>query len=188
MALSLIGAKLSARQLSTVIDLNVTQGGAVNLPALKSVAGSLTIESDSSPQSIPALTSVAGSLKLINVSSLALSSLQSVGVPGSTTPCGTSPWSANFYLDASSIATLELPALTSACLLLGNPGNPCTSGNLLLTKITAPNLTQGGVQFFNDPMFPKCRADALAAQIPNPIPYQGSAVFEHCPLASGPCP
>ncbi|MCK6533027.1 MAG: hypothetical protein L6Q84_08655 [Polyangiaceae bacterium] len=200
--------------------LLVTAAPSMSFPKLTSLGGSVQIQGTGSGQSVsfpvlssldgngasvsidvpgafsaPAVVTAKNGLKIRSVSNLDLSALQSVGPAGTATPCamdstGKPGWSPVFDLDASTIATLQLPALKSACLLFGDPaGNPvlCKSGNVSLSKIVAPNLTKGGVQFFNNPSLSKCRADALAAQIPSPVPY-GLTGFEHCPLASGPCP
>lgn len=195
----------------------VTAAPSVSFPALTSIGGEVQIQGTATAQvvSFPMLGSLDGKtnpasidlpggvlsasavatakrgLVVRNVSSLDLKALQSVGPVGTVAPCGSPAWSNMFDLDGSTISTLQLPALTSACMLFGKPDTLCSSGNPSLSKIVAPNLTKGGVQFWNNPALPKCRADALAAQIPSPVPYGpygGSSVFEHCPLASGPCP
>lgn len=196
----------------------VKASGTLSFPLLSSIGGDIKIQCTGAGQSVslPVLTSldgktvattidVAGSfyapavksanlgIVIRNVSNLDLSALQSVGPVGTAAPCGTdlagkSAWISTLDLDGSTITTLQLPALTSACALFGKPTSSCSSGNLSLTNVVAPNLTKGGVQFFNNPLLPKCRADALAGQIANPVLFGGSAVFEHCPLAAGPCP
>jgi len=113
-------------------------------------------------------------------------------------PCGRdginrAHWMNVLDLDGLGVSLLQLPALTSACVQVGLAIQQCTSGNPSLVQIVAPNLTAGGVRFFHNPLFPRCRAEALAAQIPNPVQYPPPFVDAgldaiHCPLASGPCP
>jgi hypothetical protein len=158
-------------------------GQSFSFPMLTTLNGNLTAPTIdlTGTFSAPRLATANNGLIIRKVSSLDLSGLQSVGGP----TCGGPTWTTAFDLDQAAIAALQLPALTSGCLLFG--GRACVNGNPQLASIAAPNLHQGGVQFFNNPSLPKCRADALAAQIASPIPFN-IAGFEHCPLASGPCP
>src|SRR5262249_55121113 len=147
-------------------------GQSVSLPVLASFNGKTkaTFIDVTGPVYAPAVTSATHGLTIRHVSSIDLSALQLVGPGGTVAPCGTDiygnpGWVAIFDIDGSTTTALQLPALTSACMLFGSPGldpmGNCTSGNLALSGITAPNVSKGGVQFFNNPSLPKCRADAL---------------------------
>jgi hypothetical protein len=198
-----------------------TAAATLSFPSLTSIGGDVTITGAASGSSIwmpvllglngiatPAYIDVRGSfsapavagankgLVIRSVSSLDLSALQSVG--DAMGPCGRdginrAHWMNVLDLAGLGVSVLQLPALTSACVQVGLAIPQCISGNPSLVQIVAPNLAAGGVRFFENPSFPKCRAEALAAQIPNPVEYPPPFVDAglgaiHCPLASGPCP
>jgi hypothetical protein len=154
-----------------------SSASSMTFPVLSSIGGNATIQVNGS-FSAPALVRVNGALSFQNVSSFDLTSLESVGAPD---------WQTALRFDGLGTTSVHFPSLTSACMFIGSPSLNCTGGNLAMLTIDAPQFTQGGVQFFNDPVLPMCRADALAAGIANPVPYSAPG-FTHCPLAAGPCP
>jgi hypothetical protein len=162
-------------------------GQVFSFPALMALDGKLFGSSISLTGSFdaPLVATAKLGLKIENVSSLNLSGLQSVGLADPAHPCGqtTTGWANPLELNGVTLTTVQLPALQSACLTLGQDGS-CGSGNLSLTSIAAPNLFLGGVEFYNNPSLPVCRADALAAQFANPV----VPPVQYCPLAAGPCP
>jgi hypothetical protein len=93
-----------------------------------------------------------------------------------------------FQIVATTLSELDLPALASASISLGStaqtPG--CSSedeySNTTLVSIVAPNWTSGSLSV-DDPVFPGCRAEALAMQVGKPLTVGGE-----CPLATSPCP
>jgi hypothetical protein len=182
-------------------DVSITDsapGSSISLPVLQALNGIATPASIDviGSFSAPAVIGANKGLVIRSVSSLDLSALQSVG--DAMAPCGhdginRAHWMNVLDLAALRVSVLQLPALTSACVQVGLAIQQCISGNPSLVQIVAPNLTAGGVRFFDNPSFPKCRAEALAAQIPNPVQYPPPFVDAglgaiHCPLASGPCP
>ncbi|MBI3200137.1 MAG: hypothetical protein HYZ29_01260 [Myxococcales bacterium] len=142
--------------------------GDISLPGLLSIGCEDGLASFETTGALiaPGLVTVKNGMQLRKLSSLSLSSLKQVGF--------------GFWVHDTTLVSLDLPALTSATMTLGKGASCGVGTNSLLTKVNAPNWKAGQVQFFGNPLFPQCRADALIAQV-------GSGLV-HCPLASGPCP
>jgi len=106
----------------------------------------------------------------------------------------------DFELDGSALSTISLPKLQAGQVMLGGYANVPMSSfpqgtvcapigvnvppNPNLIQLIAPLYASGKLQIGKDPAFPKCRADALAAQLGQmPAQVYGCEV-----LASAPCP
>jgi hypothetical protein len=93
---------------------------------------------------------------------------------------------ASLNISWSALTTLDLPTLTAGWVSLGwcnvnYCGSVCSGQpNSQLVSVNAPLYNSGQITFAANPTFPKCRADALIAQV-----GMGSI---QCALASGPCP
>ncbi|MDX2050808.1 MAG: hypothetical protein SFV15_00360 [Polyangiaceae bacterium] len=106
-------------------------------------------------------------------------------------PCGGgNQWIGGLRFANLALSTLNLPSLKKSCLNIGVGycDAPCTSPNLV--QVIAPQFTQGGVAFGNVPVLPKCRMDAVFAQLQAPVEYYNQYTT-HIIMANpalGPCP
>jgi hypothetical protein len=200
------GASLSLPALTSLGDTSIGGSGSsssVFMPVLKSLNGHYLNIDVPGTFSAPALMDAqGGSMLITGVSKLDLSSLQSVGatdtLPDGSVECTT----AGLRIYSTQLATVELPALTKGAIDLGyvvlGSQDSCSTdySNSLLTEVLAPKLVEGAISFAGDPLLPKCRADALIAQISSPCfrfgEYSPQGIglggFEACPLAAGSCP
>jgi hypothetical protein len=93
---------------------------------------------------------------------------------------------------ATSLTTVDLPALASVGALDFTPSLTCSFGNLNLTTLDLPNLkkvgpSNGGPVYFGFcPVLPLCRIQALLAQFTQ-AGWIGTPTLQ-CTYASAPCP